>query len=285
MNLAVVYLASPRDWGWLRWSRLDCLDASLRLLARFMPGYPVIIFHEDYTEEDKLRLDLSCGSIKFVQVDFSTHHHRYKAGYRSERVGTYGYGMMCRFFSGVMQSHPALDGFSHYMRLDDDSYILSPMDSGVMLRIEDNDYTYRCTFEDPENHRSLWDHTLQFMRDHQIPVNPNTEYHSSAPYTNYHTSSLRLWNHPAVKAFTNSIEECDGCIKKGWDDAMIQGTIARLLCPATGHRVHVENGFCYRHNQHCSHRPGHGHGLLCKDGNDNHHHGDINQQWGPPILC
>ena len=285
MNLAVVYLASPREWGWLKWSRLDCLEASLKLLKKHTPGWPVIIFHEDYTVDDKLRLELAYGSINFVHVNFSTHKHRYKAGYRTERVGTYGYGMMCRFFSGVMQAHPALQSFTHYMRLDDDSYILSPLTEQTLYRIFDNDYTYRCTFEDEPNHRALWDHTLQFLRDHQIPINSKTEYRPTAPYTNYHTASLRLWQHPAVKAFIESIEACDGCITKGWDDAMIQGTIAKLFCPVTGHRVHVEDGFCYRHNQHCSHRPGHTHGPLCKDGNDAHHGGNPNYQWGPPILC
>ena len=285
MNLVVVYLASPRSWGWLKWSRIDCLEASLKLLRRNAGSFPVIIFHEDYELDDMKRLWTSYPNIKFVQVDFSTHQDRYKPGYREARIGTYGYGMMCRFFSGVMQAHPALNGFTHYMRLDDDSYILSPMTEAVMARIADNDYTYRCTFEDPQGHRELWDHTLQFLRDHQIPISPKANYCPTAPYTNYHTSSLRLWQHPAVKAYVESIEACDGCITKGWDDALIQGTICRLLCPATGHRVHVEDGFCYRHNQHCSHRPGHAHGPLCLDGNEAHHHGDINYQWGPPILC
>jgi hypothetical protein len=285
MNLAIVYLASPRAWGWLKWSRLDCLKASLKLVARFMPGYPVVIFHEDYTCEDELRLYKAyvgaMAPIQLVKVDFSTHENLYRPGYRSERVGTYGYGMMCRFFSGVMQAHPALDGFTHYMRLDDDSYILSDM-AQVIPKILDHDYTYRTTFEDRSE--GFWPHVFQFMLENHLPVPAQVPNLHAVPYTNYHTSSLRLWKHPIVKSFTDSIEAVNGGITMGWDDALVQGAIARFLCPALGFRVRVEDGFCYRHNQHCSHRAGHGHGELCKDGNDAHHKGAINQQWGPPVL-
>ena len=282
MNLAVVYLASPRDWGWLRWSRIDCLEASLKLLRKNLGSYPVIIFHEDYRLEDMKRLLLAYPNIQFSQVDFSTHKHRYKPGYRQERVGTYGYGMMCRFFSGVMQDHHLLRPFTHYMRLDDDSYILSPLDSNALGKIASNSYTYRCTFDDP--HVELWEFTLRFMRSHAIPIR-SAEYSTTVPYTNYHTSSLDMWKHSVVRQFVDDIERCDGCISKGWDDAVIQGVMVKLLIPAMGLSSYVERGFCYRHNQHCSHRDGVGHGPLCEDGNDAHHHGDPNCKWGPPILC
>lgn len=280
MNLAAVYLASPRDWGWLKWSRLDCLEASLKLLRLNAPSVQVLIFHEDYTDADKERLWRVYPRIKFEPVDFSTHKDRYKPGYRSERVGSYGYGMMCRFFCGVVQSHPLLQGFSHYMRLDDDSYLLSPLTADVLRRIEASDYTYRCSFGD--EHRALWAFALDFMRRHQIPIPDGLDYSESVPYTNYHTASLKLWRHPVVQQFMADIEAADGCITKGWDDAVVQGVMVRLMFPAMGMKAHREQGFCYRHNQHCSHRPGTSHGALCKDGNDAHHHGDINQQWGPP---
>lgn len=283
MNLAVVYLASPRDWGWLKWSRIDCLEASLKLLRQNAPSCQVIIFHEDYQVEDMKRLWVAYPRTVFQQVDFSTHKDRYKPGYRSERVGTYGYGMMCRFFCGVMQSDPRLNPFTHYLRLDDDSYIMSPLTAPVLQRIAKHDYTYRCTFED--HHEPLWNFAIKFMRDHAIPIPAGAEYSAMVPYTNYHTASLKLWRHPVVRQFMADIEAVDGCITKGWDDAVIQGVMLKLFFPAMGMTSLEEREFCYRHNQHCSHRPGVGHGKLCEDGNDAHHHGDINQQWGPPVLC
>lgn len=281
MNLVVVYLAAPLGWSWLKWSRLDCLKASLKLLKRFGPGFPVVVFHEDYTEKEHDELVAIYPNLKLALVDFSTHRDRYKPGYREARVGTYGYGMMCRFFSGVMQDHPALAGYTHYMRLDDDSYLLSELTPSVLSRIEANDYTYRCTFEDYSP--SLWDYSIGFMRKNGLPVDPKIRKIAIAPYTNYHTSSLRLWKHHVVREYLKGIEEQDGCITKGWDDALIQGVIAKMICPVIGCGVHVEDGFCYRHNQHCSHRQGHTHTGLCLDGNDEHHHGDINYQWGPPM--
>lgn len=280
MNPAIVYLASPREWGWLKWSRLDCMEASLKLVRKFLGQYPIYVFHEDLNSDDKVRLS-KVYPIFFIPVDFSTHKHLYKPGYRSERVGSYGYGMMCRFFSGVMQEHPALSGHTHYIRLDDDSYIMSSMKE-VVPKILDHDYTYRCTFED--HSPDFWPHVFKFMDSEGLPIQGSRKDLHAVPYTNYHTASLRLWKHPVVQRFTQSIENCNGAITKGWDDALVQGAIARFLCPALGFRVRIEDGFCYRHNQHCSHRNGVGHGELCKDGNDQHHHGDINQQWGPPKL-
>jgi len=284
VSIAVVYLASPRDWSHQKWTRLECLRASLKLLRKFAPPWPVIIFHENYRKEDEEFLLAVHPDITFSQVDFSTHIHRYKPGYRDARVGTYGYGMMCRFFSGVMQVHPLLNPYTHYIRLDDDSYIQSPITPEIVQRILSNDYTYRCTFEDYSP--SLWDYSIEFMRKNGLPVDPKLRTVATAPYTNYHSSSIRLWKHHVVREYLRGIEEQDGCITKGWDDAIIQGVIAKMICPVLGYGVHLENGFCYRHNQHCSHRPGHGHSELCLDGNDEHHKGDINYQWGPPkSLC
>jgi len=283
MNLVVVYLAAPREWSWLKWSRLDCLKASLKLLKQFGGGWPVIIFNEDFTDKDEEELQEIYRPIKFERVDFSTHKDRYKPGYRDARVGTYGYGMMCRFFSGVMQAHPSLQGFTHYMRLDDDSYFMSPLTGGIIQRIAENDYTYRCTFEDYVP--SFNQFTEEFMQARGFKfLWPRIDAVRTAPYTNYHTSSLKLWRHPVIKQFTDEIEQRDGAITMGWDDAIVQGMIATVICPVLGLKVHVERDFCYRHNQHCSHREGHGHTDLCRDGNDAHHGGDINYNWGPPVT-
>lgn len=281
MKLVIIYLAAPRDWSWLKWSRLDCLKASLKLLKKFGPPAPVIVFHEDYTDKERDELVAIYPNLQLSQVDFSTHIDRYKPGYRDARVGTYGYGMMCRFFSGIVQAHPLLQEFTHYMRLDDDSYFMSPLDAGVMRRIAENDYTYRCTFEDhvPSFNRFTEDFMqargFKFLGDKIFSV-------KTAPYTNYHTSSMALWRHPIIKQFCEEIDQRNGAITMGWDDALVQGMIATILCPVLGLKVHMEQGFCYRHNQHCSHREGHGHTEMCRDGNDAHHGGDINYNWGPP---
>ena len=220
------------------------------------------------------------ANITFVTVDFTTHVDRFKPGPRiSERVGSYGYGMMCRFFSGVVQAHPALDSYSHYIRLDDDSYLLSELTPDVLSRLVSHDYTYRCVFDDPCP--SLWDFAFDFMRKRGFTVNESLKARTQMPYTNYHSSSLRLWRHPMVLEFTSEIENTDGCLTQGWDDAMIGGVIAYLICPAIGYEVHYEKGFCYRHNQHCSHRAGFGHSSLCVDDSETT---NPNWQWGPPIC-
>mgnify|MGYP001997818112 CR=1 FL=1 len=47
-----------------------------------------------------------------------------------------GYLMMCRFFSGEMQKHPALQKYDGYIRFDDDSFLIEPF-------ISQNNFYYK----------------------------------------------------------------------------------------------------------------------------------------------
>ncbi len=269
MSLIVVYLASPRAWGWMKWSRLDCLCASVALLKKFAPPLPVVVFHEDYTGEDKDRLRAILPEIQFEPVDFSTHQAQFNS-LRPERVGTYGYAMMCRFFSGIMQAHPAVAGYTHYLRLDDDSYIVAPVSPAAMARMQSHDYTYNSLFSDP--HPSQVAYTNKFMAENGL-TSPGG-YNNHSPYTNYHASSLALWRHPVVQRFME--DQQHGCLAHGWNDASVAAMLVFYLCPALGLTVNFELDFSYRHNIQCVHRGPHT--PYCTDG--------LGQQysWGPPVL-
>jgi len=267
-NLVVVYLASLRDSSWLKWTRLDCLHASICLLKKHVKPLPVIVFHEDYNDDDKARLLSSGVDITFDKVDFSG-MEKFHINLRPDnRVGSYGYCMMCRFFSGVVQNHPLLRPYSHYMRLDDDSYIISGVDNESLNMMLQNDYVYNSLFSDPNE--SLWRFTLDFMKRERIPH--RMKYQEMVPYTNFHISSLNLWRHPIIKKYTDEIEKCHGCLSQRWDDAQI-GLMVSILAKQLGFKVAVVD-FPYRHNQQCCHKGPHT--IYCKDG--------VNDQypWGPP---
>lgn len=268
-SIAAVYLASKRDAAWMKWTRLDCLCASVYLLKKHVRPMPIIIFHEDYTEDDKKRLYAIDSNIIFDKVDFGGKEHLHVNLRPDNRVGSYGYCMMCRFFSGVLQNHQILKPFSHYMRLDDDSYIVSKLSDAELNRMLEYDYVYNSLFEDPCH--SLWSFTQDFMRENNLG---QTDYQSTVPYTNFHISSLALWNHPIVKKYADSIEATNGCLTQRWDDAQI-GLMVAQLAQKLGLRVGVFD-FPYRHNQQCCHKGSHT--IYCKDG--------VNDQypWGPPVL-
>lgn len=264
-SMCIVYLASPREsYAYdhvpsLRLSRMEMLRGSVKISRRLFPKTPIYVFHEDYTEEDIAGFP---EVSEFHVIDFTGKEAVFNPTLRRP----YGYMMMCRFFSGILQSHPALQRHTHYMRLDDDSYFLEPWISPDRLSLQ-HDYTYRSLFLDKTGQQSLFDFTLDFLRKdglaHHIPelmrqlkrrwfFLTDGSYSGVAPYNNFHIASLRLWGNPIVQRYIRAIEECDGILRYGWMDANIHSMIVFVLSLFCGMTNHHNSSFGYRHNQHYS---------------------------------
>ncbi len=251
-SACLVYLASPRAWEHLGILRRDMLAASLRSAAACLPErLPVLVFHEDYTEEDRAFLSeiLPC---EFHEVDFVSGSEHFVPHRRP-----LGYMMMCRFWSGVVQRHPALQRFSHYIRLDDDSFFTNPkMTPETLRRMLRCDYSYRLLFGDwsPE-HEQLYRFTEAFLRGEglfapAIDLVANGRYTGQAIYNNFHCASLRLWRDPLVARYVEAIEAEHGCLRRGWMDANVHALIAWNILPHTDLVLSRETLFGYRHNYH-----------------------------------
>jgi hypothetical protein len=176
--------------------------------------------------------------------------------------------MMCRFFSGVMQSHPDVAKYTHYMRLDDDSYFTTPFltQKHIESDLLKHDYVYRSTFGDPQDQQSLWEFTLEFLRKEGYAAHIETlkkelrkkyflrgdQYTGLAPYNNFHIASQRLWQNPMIQRYIQAIEDSHGILKYGWMDANIHAMIMFALTLFIGMKIHVDTSFGYRHNRHVS---------------------------------
>jgi hypothetical protein len=260
----IVYLACPKDrrigktFGHHR--KFDILKASIETTKRVFPTTDIFVFHEDFTEEEFNQLP---PVKEYIQVDFSGHDDVFV-----EHVFPKGYVLMCRFFSGILQRLPQLQNYTHYMRLDDDSYFQPPWITEKHVRaLLDQDYVYRSTFIDLKEHQGLFDYTIQFLRDkgygNHIPsllhwlssryVVSGDRYTGLAPYNNFHLASLRLWNHPLVTDYIDRLESDQCILKYGWLDANIHAMIIWLLAPFIGMNIHHDGSFGYRHNKHISH--------------------------------
>lgn len=275
-NPVVVYLADKRgSLDPCGWYRFDCLCASLKTVKLFLPPLPIIVFHEDFQEEDKQKILAIIPDVTFEQVNFSG-QEAYHVNTRPDgRTGVYGYCMMCRFFSGVMQLHPLMASHSHYMRLDDDCYFIAPVSLDALSRSLWTDYTYNFKFQ--EHRKELYEFTVDFMKKEGLSRKsvPRYTQHDS-PYTNFHISSLRLWRHPVVIKYLNLIEEVHGCLSKGWTDSSIQYMITHLLGPPLRFRVGLDKFFGHRHNLHCCHLGPHTKYCVDKTGKKS--------SWGPPAC-
>lgn len=260
----IVYLASPKDrtvgesCGGHR--KFDILKRSLEITKTVFPTIDIFVFHEDFTETEFQQLP----PIKeYIQVDFSGYEDVFV-----KHVFPKGYVLMCRFFSGILQKQPQLQSYSHYMRLDDDSYFQQPLITESHVKsLLDQDYVYRSLFYDLKDHQNLFDYTVRFLQEKGysrfIPelmkwlsargVVRNQMYTGLAPYNNFHLSSIRLWKSPLVSEYIDRLEKDQCILKYGWLDANIHAMIIWLLAPLIGMNIQHDGSFGYRHNKHVSH--------------------------------
>ena len=242
--------------------RYEVLKYSLQTVRPMFPTTPIYIFHEDYTNAD---IDgLKDYRPEFYTVDFGGFDDVYVRVNASK-----GYMMMCRFFSGVLQKHPALQKYTHYLRFDDDSYLTAPFTTEQRVNSYlKYDYVYRSIFYENKPQQGLYDFTIQFMRSlgmtdieymslrtklQQEMILIGDRYTGKAPYNNFHVSSLRLWNHLIVLRYIQSIESVHGVLHEGWLDANIHAMIIWVLAyKYRDIQVLTDTAFGYRHNAHVS---------------------------------
>ena len=271
-NPVIVYLADKRNrFDECGWYRFDCLCASLKTVKLFLPPLPIVIFHEDFQQQDKERIWQILPDGVFEQVDFSGQEAYHVNNRPDGRCGAYGYCMMCRFFSGVVQAHPLIAEHTHYMRLDDDNYLVAPVPSAFLEGALKRDYTYSCTYSEP--HPSCYAFGCDFLRQHSLPI---PSYDVNVPYNNLHVSSLRMWQKPLVQRYIAAVEAVHGCVALGWQDTVIQSMILRGLGPSLGLDVYRDRQISYRHNQQCVHLGPHT--KYCRDGKNDQY------PWGPPVC-
>lgn len=267
MSVCIVYLASPsaapiHPKTDLR-RRYEALKYSITRTRVLLPKTPIYVFHEDYTEDDMKGIEYATPT--FLKVDFTGFDDVYQSVNAPK-----GYMMMCRFFSGVLQKHPDLQKYTHYIRLDDDSYFIEPYITEK--RIADylsQDYVYRSIFYEAKPQQTLFDFTMDFLaRKTRMSLIDTTilrrklqaehilingRYTGKAPYNNFHFASLRLWNHPLVASYIQAIESVHGCLRYGWLDANIHAMIIWVLAKRIPDiRVTTDTEFGYRHNCHVS---------------------------------
>ena len=261
MSLCIVYLASPRNFTIQGDSRYNVLRASLRIVRKVLPNIPVVVFHEDYTEEDIQGLP---SGIVYEHISFAG----CESIYNPALPNAYGYLMMCRFFSGVLQQHPRLQAYTHYLRLDDDSYLLEPyLTERQVYSLLTHDYVYRAMFREVKPQQSLYEFTMRFVKRYvrnsvqmlsierslvaRKIVTESGQYTGFAPYNNFHLSSLRLWNHPIVRRYIADIELSGGILRYGWLDANIHAMIVFVVSRVMPNVSVIPcTTFGYRHNHH-----------------------------------
>jgi hypothetical protein len=241
--------------------RMEVLRVSYVITRRLFPTTDVFIFHEDYNEEDK---KLFPGVKEFIRVDFSGFDSDYNPNF-----GRKGYLMMCRFFCGSLQQTPQLQNYSHYMRLDDDSFFMKPYltEDIVKQSLLTNQYVYRSIFWEAIPQQTLFIFTIHFLKNirkvnflkmneiisalENEKITIKGKYSGIAPYNNFHICPIQLWRLPIVKHYLECIENERGFLRYGWLDANVHAMILYVLSKVDSRIMYILNtSFGYRHNSH-----------------------------------
>lgn len=229
---------------------------------------PVILFHEDMTEEIKKEFINIYSNITFEKLDsFTNNNLPYD---KNICKCSKGYMMMCRFFSGILQNSEALKNYDSYIRFDDDSFLIEPYINinNFLEECEKYSYVFRSIFfdngESINKSNGLFKFTYLFCKENNLQIeniisgleNNNflqfkTEpiYTGLCPYNNFHYSKLSLWKHPIIKKYIDNIIEINGSLLYNWMDANIHAMIIFILCPLLKINVNAITNFGYRHNK------------------------------------
>ena len=246
MKNTIVYLSRTTE------ESMRQLIYSISLLKRnFLPWSPadIIIFHEDGYDTQTVKKavgDLGCGmDIKFSQVDFS----RMMPGFEGLTPGQRGYRHMCHFFANDIFLRDELACYERYMRLDVDSYILSPVKYNIFERMAQKGWKYVYRMEMKEH--ATVAKGLREAAEAYFSSNPSCVRNHPAIkrlklyYTNFEICDLEFFRSEPWQKYFGAIDATGGIWRHRWGDAPIRWLgIKYLMRPS---EVHCMRDMSYFH--------------------------------------
>lgn len=255
MNNKIIYLLrnSPSD--------LALFEISIESLVKnFLEhnDYPIYVFHEGIPVEffsrleSKARIKLCPQLIEFklpphmVGKDFPDRIHIPNTSLSF----SVGYRHMCRFYTGAMYNEPCLQGTDYYLRLDNDSFILSPVKYDIFKFMQEHDivYGYNCiTTDNPFVVKGLWESCRDYAKMNKVAKTP----YDGLPYpyiyyTNFETGKFSWFLEPKYQDFYEFIDRSGGIYYHRWGDSAIKYLgIGMLLDERQIHNfrdIHYEHG-------------------------------------------
>jgi alpha 1,2-mannosyltransferase len=291
MNPAIVYLAqnTHTDPLWGRRSRRAMLEKSLDLLFKNYNDkfrHPVIIFHEgDFKPKDQEEVIKGRDLIQFREIHFEIPSFLRKDEIPEKWSGIYtmGYRHMMRFYAIMI--YDTLDelGYDYFMRLDDDSFIHSPIEYNLFEFMEKNGYEYGYrvdTHEDKCYLLGFSETILGYVKSKQIKptflyqhlelpsiksilknyiksalekLYPDkqytfeqiSEYDRWGYYDNFYITKISFWKRPEVQSFLHYLDRVGGGYKYRWGDHLQQSAAIQIFMPKD--KLHKFTDWTYEH--------------------------------------
>jgi alpha 1,2-mannosyltransferase len=291
-----VYLAqnTPCDTQYGRDSR-SLLEKSLDLFYqnyndRF--GQDIVIFHEgDFSAKDQDDVRKGRREINFLKTEFNIPdilpRHEVPEIWEDGRGTTFGMGHrhMIRFYG--LQIFDIIDemGYDWFARLDDESFIHSPIDYDLFDFMQrcGYEYAYRVDILDAKSRTRGYDNVVKgYVQAEKIrpcfwnrtrvsvgrkalvksealwrwgkdklfgksilPPTPISCYERWCYYNNFFITKLSFWKSPQVQSFLHYMDRVGGAYKYNWSDLVFQSTAVQLFMPRE--KVFKFCDFTYEH--------------------------------------
>ena len=203
------------------------LIRSLRLVAKnILPWSPadIWVFHENDFDRARLLKEpiVAQLGVKLAEVDFSS----IPVGMENLPANKRGYRHMCHFFANDIFHRDELQPYDYQMRLDVDSYILSPVKFNIceMMSKKGVRYVYRLILKESKG----VSHGLLKVSEEYFKLHPEIDRlkkplsRVNLYYNNFEVCDLRWFRDKLWQMYFNAIDAAGGIYSNRWGDAPIR---------------------------------------------------------------
>jgi len=257
IKAAIAYLvrSKRKDIADLKRS-LSLLDINFN--DRF--NYPVIIFHEDFSDNLMENIRKSTHSkLQFAKVifeipDFLNKEEIPEFVFVDGSEFPIGFRHMCRFFSGLIFQQHILKDYDYLWRLDTDSFLLDKIDYDMFQFMHENNYVYgyiHILKEEPDAAKGFWDLVQKYIKENNIKptfLNKFTIdgiWDRSYYYANFEISKLDFWHSDDFLKYFDYVDKSGGIYKYRWGDTIIHFLAISMFIPEN--LIHKFSDISYQH--------------------------------------
>lgn len=255
---------------------LEFLNQSLNLLEKNLLSTldkettDILLFHESSFEEYKSKIKtfkefkIIFIEIKFEIPELNISYEQIPEFYPHPTHGngplaywhkgfTIGYRHMCRFFSGWLYEQPIMKNYEYYLRLDTDSFILSPINYNVFNWMKENNLEYSfiqdaVQLDNPKVIVNLWKTVNEWLNSSAIQIECpfNNIQEGKMFYTNFELAKTSCFLEKSKYfAFFKHLDFSGGIFQHRWGDAPIKYIGVNLFIAPQ--KIKPIRGFTYQH--------------------------------------
>ncbi|KAI9492521.1 nucleotide-diphospho-sugar transferase [Zychaea mexicana] len=187
--------------------------------------------------------------------------------------GSESYRHMCRFQSGFFVQHPLLDGLDYYWRVEPGVKFSCDIEYDPFRVMQERDLKYGFTIALEEFYATvptLWDTTMDFVKDHPEYIYPKTNpdslfkvitndnglsYNLCHFWSNFEIGSVSFLRSERYQAYFRHLDQAGGFFYERWGDAPVHSIAVALMLGAS--EVHWFYDIGYKHDnfEHCPTEP------------------------------